>query len=291
MDKSLISRLAFWQKTIQGIDVGVYIDTHHLWVYTHATDAHKAHCLSFECKNNQWQDGFTAIAKHFPHARLHLVFAASFYQILVADKPNVDTAELPQALLWSIKDMVSMDLAQIHLDYFEPPIASNKVNVVVTERDKLINLLQVIDEQGLQVIGISIEELAITNHFVDDAQARLVVSHQTGQELLLTVVKQGQLYMQRRVRGFIALDKAQVDDLNYGLADTLSLEIQRSMDYFESQLRQAPVASIELLTGGATDALATLVSANFNQAVNVIAHQGVGEQFARLAFAESFRVA
>ena len=32
-----------------------------------------------------------------------------------------------------------------------------------------------------------------------------------------------------------------------GMVDNLSLEIQRSMDYFESQLRQAPIKSIYLI--------------------------------------------
>lgn len=289
MDKRLISRLAFWQKKATSIDLGVYVCTDKLWVYAPATDDQAEKWLSFELQNEQWQTAFAALAHTFPNARLQIVLVSSCYQLLVADKPNVNAEELPQALLWSIKDMVTIPVPQIHLDYFEPPLPSNKISVVVVTKDYLVNLVQAIHGQGLSVAGISIEELAMTNLFIDDNQARLIVSHHTGQELLLTVVKQGQLYMQRRVRGFMQLDKTDVDQLHYGLADNLSLEIQRSMDYFESQLRQAPVASIELLADGAVDVLAKLVSANFNQAVNVIDKSSVGARMAGLAFSEFSR--
>lgn len=289
MDKRLINRLAFWQNKSTPIDLGVYVCIDKLWVYAPATANLAPQWLTFELQNQQWQTAFAALAHTFPNARLQMVLASGSYQLLVADKPNVNAEELPHALMWSIKDMVTIPVAQIHLDYFESPLPSNKITVVVVAKDYLINIVEAIHGQGLRVAGISIEELAMTNLFIDDNQARLIVSHHTGQELLLTVVKQGQLYMQRRVRGFMQLDKTDVDQLHYGLADNLSLEIQRSMDYFESQLRQAPVASIELLADGAVDALAKLVSANFNQAVNVIDKSAVGARMAGLAFSELSR--
>ncbi|WHF55160.1 pilus assembly protein PilM [Shewanella xiamenensis] len=289
MDKGLFARLAFWRAKQTGVALGVYVCADKLWVYAPATERLHEQWVSFELQQDQWQSVFAELASTFPHAALQITLSCGRYQLLVADKPNVDSEELSQALIWSIKDMVNIPVPQIHLDYFESPLPSNKLNVVVVDKDKLINMVQAISEQGLTVLGISIEELAMTNLFIDDNQARLVVSHHSGQELLLTVVKQGLLYMQRRVRGFSQLDKAEVDELNYGLADNLSLEIQRSMDYFESQLRQPPVNSIELFADGAVDALAKLVSANFNQAVNVVNKTSVGAKMAGLAFSELSR--
>ncbi|MCH1930238.1 pilus assembly protein PilM [Shewanella sp. A25] len=289
MDNELIAKLAFWRPKASTATLGVYICADKLWVYIPETPAQSEQWQSFELNQDNWHDAFAPLARHFPQAKLQLLLAHGRYQLLVADKPSVDEAELAQALIWSIKDMVTIPVPQIHLDYFESPLPSNKLSVVVVEKDKLMKLVQAINELGLSILGISIEELAMTNLFTDDAQARLVVSHNPGSELMLTVVKEGQLYMQRRVRGFTELNKAEVDELNYGLADNLSLEIQRSMDYFESQLRQPPVASIELLTDGATEALAKLVSANFNQSVNVIEKNSVGARMAGLAFSELSR--
>ncbi|MGL4895871.1 MAG: MSHA biogenesis protein MshI [Shewanella sp.] len=304
MDNGLIGRLAFWRHKAASTDLGVYVCANKLWVYRPATASEAEHVQAFDWQGTQWQSAVAELARAFPGSRLQLVLGSERYQLCVTDKPNVAAQEWPQALIWSIKDMVSLPTAQIYLDYFESPIPSNKLNVVVVDKGPLSELVQALHQQGLSVTGISIEELATSNlcrgDFLSgalvgselstsDSQARLVVTQHGGQELMLTVIKQGQLYMQRRVRGFSQLDKASVDELNYGLADNLSLEIQRSMDYFESQLRQAPVASIELLIDGAVKALAQLVSANFNQAVNVIDNSAVGATFARLAFSEFSR--
>ncbi|MGL4614482.1 MAG: MSHA biogenesis protein MshI [Shewanella sp.] len=309
MDDGLIGRLAFWRHKAANTDLGVYVCANKLWVYRPATVSGPEHWLAFDWQGSQWQTAVAELARAFPGSRLQLVLGSERYQLCVTDKPNVAVQEWPQALIWLIKDMVSLPTAQIHLDYFESPIPSNKLNVVVVDKGPLSELVQALHQQGLSVTGISIEELATSNlcrgDFLTgelvgrellsgellscDSQARLVVTQHGGHELMLTVIKQGQLYMQRRVRGFSQLDKASVDDLNDGLADNLSLEIQRSMDYFESQLRQAPVVSIELLIDGAVKPLAQLLSANFNQAVNVIDNSAVGATFARLAFSEFSR--
>ncbi|MGL5046187.1 MAG: MSHA biogenesis protein MshI [Shewanella sp.] len=289
MDKRLMGRLAFWQPKTTRATLGLYVCDDMLWIYSPSSANCDAQWISLELQHEQWQPVFAALARQFPHAHLQLVLNSSRYQLLVADKPNVDAAEFPQALLWSVKDMVSLPVSQIHLDYFEFALPSNKLNVVVVDKTKLVSLVQAIHGAGLSIAGIGIEELAMTHLLTDDNQARLIVSHHSGHELLLTVIKQGQLYMQRRVRGFMQLENAAVDDLNYGLADNLSLEIQRSMDYFESQLRQAPVASIELLTDGAVAALAKLVAANFNQPVNVIDKSCVAARIAQLAQSEFSR--
>lgn len=289
MDKGLFARLAFSRAKQTGMTLGVYVCADELWVYAPATERSAEQWLAFPLQQEQWDSAVSQLASTFPHARLQIVLGCGRYQLLLADRPNVESQELSHALIWSIKDMVSLPVPQIHLDYFESPLPSNKLNVVVVDKTKLTNMVQAIHGQGLTILGISIEELALTNLFMADNQARLIISHHPGQELLLAVVKQGQLYMQRRVRGFNQLDKAEVDELNYGLADNLSLEIQRSMDYFESQLRQPPVNSIELFTGGAADALAALLAANFNQAVNVVNKTSVGAKMAQLACSELSR--
>ncbi|MGL5360967.1 MAG: MSHA biogenesis protein MshI [Shewanella sp.] len=304
MGSRLMGRLAFWRHKATSTDLGVYLCANKLWAYAPAKVGAAERWQAFEWQGAEWQSAVAELARVFPGSRVQLVLGAGRYQLLVADKPNVAPQEWPQALVWSIKDMVSLPTAQIYLDYFESPIPSHKLNVVVVDKGPLSELVQALNAQDLSVAGIGIEELALSNLFSSDlfngqrlkdnvfgteSQARLVVTHHGGHELMLTVVKQGQLYMQRRVRGFSQLDKASVDELHNGLADNLSLEIQRSMDYFESQLRQAPVASIELLTDGAVEALAQLVAANFNQAVNVIDKSSVGAMFARLAFSEFSR--
>jgi len=290
MNSGFLNKLVFWRTSTHSGELGVYVGANSVWVYQAEKKAQSESFTEFDLINHDFQTTFNAIKHQFGAAHLQIVLSSAYYELLQADKPNVDPAEICQALLWSIKDMVAQPVANIHLDYFESTVATNsKVNVVVTARDKLVALATACDELGFTIAGINIEELALTPLFDEDKMAHMLVTHLPDEELLFTVIKAGELLMQRRVRGFNQLHKAKDEELSYGLADNLSLEIQRSMDYFESQLRQAPVSTINLLTEGQQQTLVKLVAANFNQQVKAIVHQGVSAYLARLAFYELSR--
>lgn len=289
MEESLLGKLQFWRKAAPTQNLGVYICAEKISVFQAATDEVAAKSMTFSFNHHDWENAFSQVLKEFGVAKLQLVLAADFYQLLLVDKPNVQDEELNAALLWSVKDIVTQPVTDIHLDYFESSKqTTNKVNVVVTEKPVLLAILLAAKTAGFVTQGVSIEEMAMSNLF-DDNQARLVLSHREGQELLLTVVRSGEVFMQRRVRGFLQIDKVSAEDLAYGVADNLSLELQRSMDYFESQLREAPVSSIELVMDGERTQLANLISANFNQKVTAYNGSSVEVAFAQLALAEIAR--
>lgn len=290
MDNGFWSKFIFWQTSQMTGDVGVFIADSALWAYQPKQGESAAIISQFLVQKNDWSQAFEALKSQFGHVRVQLVLSQQYYQLLQADKPNVEPSEVTQALLWSVKDMVSEPIANIHLDYFESSfIASSKVNVVVSSRHFLTQLASACDDCGLEIVGISIEELALSHVLANDNMAHMLVAHLPEKELLLLVVKAGEVLMQRRVRGFNQLDKATLEELKQGIADNLSLEIQRSMDYFESQLRQAPVGSISLLVEGASSSLASLVGVNFNQNVIAIAHDGIANLLAQLALQELTR--
>ncbi len=288
MKASLLDNIQFWRKSAPTLELGIYICAEKVSVFQTVAGA-SAKEIAFSFKHHDWESAFSQVAKEFGLAKIQIVLASEFYQLLLVDKPNVQDEELNAALLWSVKDIVTQPVTDIHLDYFESSKqTTNKVNVVVSEKSLLSAMLLAAKGIGFQTVGVSIEEMALSNLF-DDNQARLVLSHREGQELLLTVVRAGEVFMQRRVRGFAQLDKISAEDLAYGVADNLSLEIQRSMDYFESQLREAPVSSIVLVTDGESEQLASLISPNFNQAVTSHKGASVGATFAELALAETER--
>lgn len=235
MNKSALSRLAFWRKQGPNKTIGIYIDSNVVSVFCPCDDEGAVKNLEFPLDEQDWQSCFNGIHKAFGDAKIQLLLSASYYQIMLADKPNVPAEEMHQALLWSVKDLVTMPVADIHLDYFESPLESvAKVNVVVVARSMLADLVLAATDAGFSIAGVSIEELSTANLFPDDPQARLVISHQAEQELMLTVVRHGELYMQRRVRGFSQLNAASAEELGFGSADNLSLEIQRSMDFLRA---------------------------------------------------------
>ncbi|MGI2039359.1 biogenesis protein MshI [Shewanella frigidimarina] len=285
-----MSKLAFWQTSKLMGNVGVFIADNSLWACKPQEGQLTPVISQFLVQKNNWSQAFEALKSQFGRVRVQLVLSQQYYQLLQAEKPNVEPGEVTQALIWSVKDMVSEPVTNIHLDYFESSfISSLKVNVVVSSRQFLIQLASACDANGLEIAGISIEELALSHVLAHDNMAHMLVAHLPQQELLLLVVKAGEVLMQRRVRGFNHLNKATLEELKQGLADNLSLEIQRSMDYFESQLRQAPVGSISILVEGDSSSLANLVSANFNQKVAAINHNGVSNLLAQLALQELAR--
>lgn len=279
-----MGRFAFWKKNTGRRELGLYLGPKSCWVV--AKDSPDS-ALELPLDGDNWPALMASISSHFGPAALAIVLGFGRYQLLLADKPAVADNEMLDAIKWAIKDMVSEPVSSLKLDYFESPNqSSNKITVVAVERSALEALVKAADEVGSSVSGIGIEELVTARLFGSEAQARLVVSHVPSSELLFTVVKDGRLWMQRRVRGFADLNSISEQDLSYGAAHNLSLELQRSMDYFESQLRQAPVAAIELATEGASAALAKLVAGNFNQKVAALPPRPVGHTFAMLACEE-----
>lgn len=95
--------------------------------------------------------------------------------------------------------------------------------------------------------------------------AVLFVCQQPNEEINLLIIKNGQLFFSRRLRGFSQIANKSETDLTAGAIDSLSLEIQRSTDYFERQLKQAPIKTIEVLVPMATEAfLARKLAENTN---------------------------
>ncbi len=282
MEINFLNKFAFWKKKHDRVNLGVHVTPDALTVYQvdPVTELHQIPVV-----DQDWHSAFEALAEKVPGAHLHIQLSMTYYQLLVVDKPPVADAEVHQALFWSIKDMLTKPLSELHFDYFESPQGNNKVTVVVAERELLSNIAVAAQDNGVVIEGISIPEMAVT-HLCGNEKAHLVLCHEPHQELSLTVVKQGMLYMQRSVRGFSQLHSISAADLSFGVADNLSLELQRSMDYFESQLRQAPVASINLLMEGEGEALAQLLSANFNQQVSAVPVTRMADKLAELAHAE-----
>ena len=75
----------------------------------------------------------------------------------------------------------------------------------------------------------------------------MLVCQQPHEDVLVLIVRDGQLFSYRRLRGMANIGKRSPDELSMGLIDTLSIEIQKSIDFFERQLKQPPVKVINVL--------------------------------------------
>ena len=214
-------------------------------------NATKNHCKTIENEAHP----LVSSLKHLVNTQslaghCHLVLPNAHSQIVQVDKPNVPHTEINDALKWQIKDLVSIAPENMVLDYFDGPLlvgGHEKVNVVCVAKNDLIELVTTLTVDNLQVVSITTEEFAFASLLPVQDDAVLLVCQQPGEEVNLLIVKNGQLFFSRRLRGFAQIANKSEDELSMGVIDSLSLEIQRSTDYFERQLKQAPVKAVEVL--------------------------------------------
>ncbi|WP_100643529.1 biogenesis protein MshI [Alteromonas facilis] len=205
--------------------------------------------LYHETPIGKWQQALSqwAADNGIGAARCSVSLSSHLYEILQVEKPTVPDAELRQALTWSVKELTKGNVENPVFDYFDPPTKSSgvdQVNVAVIEHQHLEAVIKATVNAGLTLERVSVEELSICDVLPFSDEPVLTLLQKAGEEIQLYIIKRGQLYFSRTLKGFENLGSFSVDELQMGVMDSLTVQIQRSMDYFESQLRQAPVRKV-----------------------------------------------
>jgi len=185
--------------------------------------------------------------KHKIGKRLcHLVLHPKDYQLLLVEAPDVPDADLREAVRWRVKDLLSMPLEQAVIDVFKLPADANKsskqmVYAVVSELARIQELIQLVSESGLKLSSIDIGEMAMRNVSLllpDSMQERGIgitrISEGGG---IVSLYRKGNLYLSRQFQ--LDYRAGLLDSLP---ADSLALEVQRSLDYYERQMGLSPPA-------------------------------------------------
>lgn len=178
----------------------------------------------------------------------YVAFSIHWYQILQIDRPTVEPEEMVAAMSWSVKELTGSDQEMV-IDYIDLPVplaGASKVNVIALPKKDVAVACEHIFDSGLTLQQITVEELATCDLLETTSDAILTLVQEAGEEICLNIVKNGQLYLSRRLKGFENLGSFSKDELQMGIGESLSVQVQRSMDFYESQLRQAPVRRIQL---------------------------------------------
>jgi MSHA biogenesis protein MshI len=199
--------------------------------------------------DNNLQQTLLQLCTELPaHTQLCLVLGSDRYQLVQLDKPAVKADEMLQALPWLVRELTSVPVEDMLLDYLDLPEHTSaqgaRINVVVTSKSSMLELCRALQRKNIQLRNIQPEEWLPRNLIPQQSAAVMLLVHQPGQELSLQIVKQGMVYFSRKLRGFSRIDQYEMSELRQGMLDNLLLEVQRSLDYFEGQLRQAPVKEI-----------------------------------------------
>jgi len=191
--------------------------------------------------DGQWGEVFSALVQEFKlqGCQVSVVLGREFYQTFDIEKPKVEEAELLATLPFSIKDLVSESVFDLVVDYYDMPFQQRKgdqITAICLPRTRVLMIRDMLFKSGLKLKGITIEDLALTALLGVHEEANILLSQQNN-ELVLTVVKEGQLYFTHRLRGFNELLVLPLEEVENALLDGLSLELQRALDYVSSQLR------------------------------------------------------
>lgn len=173
------------------------------------------------------------------------------YQLLLTEVPDVPPDELKAAVRWRVKDLIDFHINDAALDVFDIPGqdgagASREMYVVAARAQAIQERVSLLEGAGVNLEVIDIPELAQRNLAAllpEDAQgvALLSFSERGG---LITLTRQGLLYLSRPLAATVR-DLAD-EQTRAAYYDQVVLEVQRSLDYYESHFRQAPIRNLVL---------------------------------------------
>jgi MSHA biogenesis protein MshI len=199
--------------------------------------------------------GLAGVIAKLPISRTPIAAVANpeDYQLVQVEAPEVLPSELRAAVRWRLRDVINFHIDDAVIDVFEIPDQSRrsqaKMLFAVAARSSAVQrLASALSPLASHLEVIDIPELCLRNLAALLPQdqrgvALLVVDHNHAQ-LLLT--RQGVLYLTRRIefsRGnTIAFDSDSTE--SHIDASSLALELQRSLDYYESHFDQTPIADL-----------------------------------------------
>jgi MSHA biogenesis protein MshI len=207
------------------------------------------------------------------------VLSVNTYQLQLLEIPNVPAEELLAAVRWRLKDLIDFPLEEAVVELLEMPPHSNPGAphtgyAVVTRRGEVMQQLESMQRADLNMDVIDIPELCVRNVAVLLPQDKDGVAflHFTDACGYLTITRQGVLHLTRHLdSGRRAIAAAAADDfVLQELISGIALEVQRSLDYYESHYDCRPITQIALGPGANLDPLSEGLAQNLGVNVNAV---------------------
>jgi MSHA biogenesis protein MshI len=195
---------------------------------------------------------------------VNFVLGAHMFSLILTDAPDVKPEELTAAMRWKAKDLIQFDLSDAIVDIFAIPGQKERgrqpmAYVVCAATDVLRAYVEVIQKNHLNIRAIDIPPLVQRNiaHLLpEDTQgvALISLSERGG---AISICRQGELYLTRDLdvgwQHFEASASQPSDSLglteamppaNSRALNAIILEVQRSLDYYESHFAQPAIKNL-----------------------------------------------
>ena len=193
-------------------------------------------------------------------------------KLVMLEKPEVADEELRQAVRWKVKDSLPFDINDAIVDVFEIPGQKERgrtplVYITAAEKEFLKQKIKTFEEQDLDISSIDIAELVMRNIAAllpEDQQGVALLKLEPNQGLI-TLTQDSSLYLARNIDvGYSSLGAntntsilgempAEGDGLAFEQEmspeqqrslDAIVLEVQRSLDYYESHFAKLAINSL-----------------------------------------------
>lgn len=213
--------------------------------------------------------------EHLEGVDCHVVLTESQYKTFPVEKPPVDDSEVAEAVRWKIKDLLDYPLDEAVIDAYAFPSDAlrgrpEQVSVVSCRAATVKSLLNLTEQAGLKLQTIDVIDLALRN-----LASRMVESENQSAALLylragggLIVLTKGEtLYFARHFDFSLeALNDVERQD---SVIQHLALEVQRSFDYFDSQMAQVPPQILHIIGPTPNLPLANMLGGSISARVQI----------------------
>jgi len=252
------------------------------WAVPGETDS--AQCSFVDCLPAKREAVLQALVDEhgWAGASTTLVLPLDQYQVFQMERPEgIEQSELGDALKWKLKDFLDFSPSDAVSDVFPFPADASRgrgelVNVVAARKSLVSGLVELVREAGLELDRIDIAELALRNLVcrLDENSRGAALVHLKDSYGQMVICKDNTLYLSRRLDVTFAdlRDAARQESA----VQSLALEMQRSLDYYESQLGQVPPARIRLVARDSVLPLASMLSSYVAASIETLDWHTVG---------------
>lgn len=187
------------------------------------------------------------------------------YSLLQIEPPEVPETELREAVRWQIKDLIDFSLEESVVDVFSVPVPRRPgrpriAYAVATRASRVRQTVEMLKHGRLQIEAIDIPELVLRNiaaHLPENPQG-VAILHIDAHQGQLAIIQNSVLYLTRNLGGGLSQlvrpeagsdfeNDLESSSLLRSLAETVTMEIRRSLDFFESHFALSPIESLVVL--------------------------------------------
>ncbi len=216
---------------------------------------------------------------HLDRFRCSTVLPARHYQLQLLDAPpGVPDAEMKSAVRWRLKDFLDYPLEQATVDVvaipsdITPAGRGRPVYAVSARNQDVQACMNTFSAAKVKLSVIDVAEMAQRNLamlFEADHRAIAMLSF-SAEGGLLTFSAQGELYLSRRIE--ISLDQLNdaLPEMRDQLFERIALELQRSLDHFDRQFSNIPLARLLLAPLPEALGLADYLAGNLSAPVQTV---------------------